>query len=298
MGAWGTGILQNDTTADLWVEFKELYNKGFSQREIRLHLETEYNPQSDIEHYAEIWTGIAYGQWMCGSVEDYTFKKLSDATNLKWQTLWADDKKLLKKRIEVISNFITKLQTPRPILLKRKRIVVRQSFFKKGDVIGIRINSNQCIAAIVTDHADFTNDGQNTIVFTDLFFQEQATLKDVLKANIFYLDIGNPNNYYRGFYKAIFSARNMVRQISKVFLIEKIDVKDFLWLGVGTPIGDWPKIGEVIEEQICFLKQNSSDRPINVTVSQFLKRNEKLEKILIDWDKKIFREKLNPPNAT
>lgn len=180
MGAWGTGILQNDTTADIWVEFKALYNKGLSQKDIRLQLETEYNPQNDLEYYAEIWTGISYGQWMCGGLEDYTFKKLSVATKLKWQTLWADDKKLLEKRLKAISNFIEKVQTPRPNPLKRKQIVVRQSFFKKGDVIGIQINSNQYIAAIVTDHQDFKNDGQNTIVFTDLLFEEQATLKDVL----------------------------------------------------------------------------------------------------------------------
>jgi N-acetylmuramoyl-L-alanine amidase len=54
MGAWGTGILQNDTTADIWVEFKELYNKGLSLKEIRLKLEKEYKPQSNTEYYGEI----------------------------------------------------------------------------------------------------------------------------------------------------------------------------------------------------------------------------------------------------
>ena len=98
MGTWGTGILQNDTTADIWTEFKELYNKGFSSKEIRLKLEKEYKPQKDTEYYGEIWTGIAYGQWMCGDVEDYTLKKLNDAIKLKWLTLWVDNKKLLEKK--------------------------------------------------------------------------------------------------------------------------------------------------------------------------------------------------------
>ncbi|MBP6432537.1 MAG: hypothetical protein KA319_12290 [Ferruginibacter sp.] len=113
MGAWGTGILQNDTTADIWVEFKELYNKGLSPKEIRLKLEKEYKPQNDIENYAEIWTGIAYGQWMCGEVEDYTFKKLNESTKIKWQVLWADDKKQFDKRVKAISDFIEKIHTPR-----------------------------------------------------------------------------------------------------------------------------------------------------------------------------------------
>lgn len=298
MGAWGTGILQNDTTADIWLEFKELYNKGLSSKEIRLKLEKQYKPQSDIEYYGEIWTGIAYGQWMCGDIEDYTYKKLNDATKLKWLTLWADDKKLLEKRIKAISDLIQKIRTPRPNPLKRKKVVIRQSFFKTGDIIGIKLNQDFYIAAIVTSHQDFENDGQNTIAFTDFLFKDQTTLKKVLNSNMLYLDIGGLNKYYRGFYKAIFSARNMAKQIDKAFIIDKIDTTEFLWLGVGIPIGDWTKIGNLVEEQLNFLKSNKSDRPINVTVNHFLKRDEKLEGILIEWDKKIFREKLKLQNGT
>jgi hypothetical protein len=238
MGAWGTGILQNDTTADIWVEFKELYNKGLSLKDIRLKLEKEYKPQTDKEYYGEIWTGIAYGQWMCGNLEDYTFKKLNDATKSKWLTVWAYDKKLLEKRIKAISDFIQKTKTPRPTPLKRKKVVIRHSFFKKGDVIGIKVNDKHFIAAIVTSHQDFENDGQNTIAFTDFLFKAPTTLNDVLNANMLYLDIGGSNKYYRGFFSAIFYARSMVRQINKAFTIDKIDDTEFLWLGIGTPIGD------------------------------------------------------------
>ena len=297
MGTWGAGILQNDTTADIWVEYKELYNKGLSNKDIRIKLEKEYKPQNDKEYYSEIWTGVAYGQWMCGDLEGYTLRKVNASTQLKWLTLWADDNKLFQKRIKALSEFIDKIQTPRSNPLKRKKIVVRHSFFKKGDVIGIKIDAKQFVAAIVTNHVDYENDGQNTIVFTDFFFAEKTTLKDVLDANIFYLDIGGSNNYYRGFYEAIFSARNMSKQISKAFLIGKIKAIEFLWLGVGTPFGNWTKIEQLIKEQLVFLKRKKSDRPINVSVKQFLKRNRKLESILIDWDKKIIREKLKPQNV-
>ncbi|HLO53617.1 MAG TPA: hypothetical protein VK169_04975 [Saprospiraceae bacterium] len=297
MGTWGPGIFQNDTNADIWVEFKELYNKGLSLKEIRYKLEKEYKPQSDIEYFGEIWTGIAYGQWMCGDVEDYTFKKLNDAIKLKRLTLWVDDKKLLEKRIKAISDFIQKIQTPRPNPLKRKKIVIRHSFFKKGDIIGIKLNPNYYIAAIVTDHQDFENDGENTIAFTDLLFKDQTTLNEVLNSNMLYLDIGGSYKYYRGFYKALFSARNMAKQIDKSIIIDKIDDTEFLLLSVGTPIGDWTKIENIVEEQFNFLKNNKTDRPLNITVKQFLKRDNKLESILTEWDKKIFREKLNQQNS-
>ena len=154
MGAWGTGILQNDTTAEIWVEFKELYNKGLSPKEIRLKLEKEYKPQSDIENYAEIWTAIAYGQWMCGEIEDYTFKKLKDATNPKWLTLWADDKKLLDKRIKAISDFNEKIKNPRQTILKRKKIIARPVVYKKGDIIALKVDANNFLTAIVVEDDD------------------------------------------------------------------------------------------------------------------------------------------------
>jgi len=97
MGAWGPGILHNDTTADIWVEYKELYNKGLSNKEIRIKLEKEYLPQNDEEYYSEIWTGIAYGQWMCGDLEEYTLKKVNASTQLKWLTLWLTIKTYFKR---------------------------------------------------------------------------------------------------------------------------------------------------------------------------------------------------------
>ena len=90
----------------------------------------------------------------------------------------------------------------------------------------------------------------------------------------------------------------MVKQIDKAFIIGKIETIEFLWLGIGIPIGDWTKIENLIEEQLNFLKKNKTERPTNVSVNQFLKRDNKLENILTEWDKKIFREKLKPQNAT
>lgn len=297
MGAWGTGILHNDTTVDIWTEFKELYNSGLSVKKIRQQLETEYQPEKDEENYSEIWTGIAYGQWMCGELEEYTLEKVKAATDEKWLSLWAEDKKLLQKRTKALSEFITKIQTPRPTPLKRKKIVIRQAFFQPGDVIGIEINPEQYVAAIVTKQKDYGNDGENTIVFTDCFFSKEITIDAVTKANIFYLDIGGANYYYRGYFEAIFSARNMAKKISLAHKIGVIEQDEYLWLGVGTPIGDWNKISELYNEQLAFQRNHKSDRPLNVSVQEFLKRDEKLEAQLIEWDKKIFREKLKPQNA-
>ncbi|MFC0776368.1 hypothetical protein [Terrimonas alba] len=300
MGAWGKGILQNDTTADIWVEFKELYNKGFTPKEIRLKLEKEYKPQSDTEYYGEIWTGIAYGQWMCGDVEDYTYKKLNDATKLKWLTLWADDKKLLEKRVKAISDFIQKIQTPKPNPLRRKKIVERPLIYKKGDIIALEIDDENSLTGIVVDTNDHPNYLENTIVLTDLVFTDRPTEKQILNTNVLYLDIGGEYRYHRGFFRAMFTTKNMARKAKQTTKIGEIKIKDCLSVGNGLKIGDWSKIAALYFEQIEFLKTNKSDKPFNVSVKELINPNQKLQDKLIHWDKKLFQEKLESrrQNAT
>jgi hypothetical protein len=296
MGAWGTGILQNDTTADIWVEFKELYNKGYSPKEIRLKLEKEYKPQSDTEYYGEIWTGIAYGQWMCNQIEDYTFKKLVEAPNVKWLSLWADDAKQLKKRIQALTDFIEKVQVPRPNSLKQKKIVDRPIIYKKGDIIAQKIDDVNFLTAIIVEANDHPNYLENTIVLIDLLFVEIPTLQQILNSNILYLDIGGNYNYHRGFYRASFTTKNMVKKAKYTIKIGEIKIKNYLGLGTGIGVGDWNKIDILYNEQVEFLKKNNTDKPFNVTVKDLLTPNEKIQEKLYDWSKKIFREKLKVTN--
>lgn len=300
MGAWGTGILQNDTTADIWVEFKELYNKGLSLNQIRVKLEEQYKPQSDKEYYGEIWTGIAYGQWMYGDVEDYTFKKLTDATKLKWLILWVDDKKLLEKRINAISDFILKIQTPRPSPLKRKKIVGQPIIYQKGDIIALKINEESSLTGIVIDTNDHPNYLENTIILTDLIFFETPSEKQILNSNVLYLDIGGKYGYHRGFFRALFTTKNMAKKAKETIKIGELKINDCLSVGNGLKIGDWSEIGNLYLEQMEFLKTNKSEKPFNVSVKDLINPNQKLQTELINWDKKLFQEKLESrrQNAT
>ncbi len=291
MGAWGTGIFQNDTTADIWLEFKELYNKGLSSKEIRLKLEQEYKPQG-TEYYAEIWTGIAYGQWMCGGIEDYTLQKLKEATYLKWQVLWADDKKILQKRIKAISDFIEKIATPRPVPLKRKKIIERPIIYQKGDIIALKIDEVNYLAGLVVKINDHPNYLENTIILTDLVFSDKPTDKQLLNASILYLDLGGDYHYHRGFFRALFSTKNMTKKARQTMKIGEISINNYLSTGAGIRIGDWNKIGSLYAEQLEFLKSNKSEKPFKVTVKDLLNPREQLQDKLIEWDKKLFRENL------
>lgn len=292
MGSWGPGILQNDTTADIWAEFKQLYNKDLSSKEIRLILEEEYNDQSYHEYYSEIWTGIAYGQWMCSDIETYTLKKLKQATQLKYLTLWAEDKKLLQKRIKAISDFIEKIQTPRPKPIVRKKEIERPLIYKKGDVIALKIDDSHYLAALVVDTDDNPNYSQNTIVLTDLIFAGKPTEKEILHANVLYLDNGGAYRYHRGFYWALFSTKNMARKAKQTIKISEISITEYLSISVGLRIGDWNNVSSLYFEQAEFLKKNKTSQPFTVTIKDLINPKKDLQDKLIQLDKKEFQEQL------
>ena len=64
MGSWGTGISSNDTFADIYGQFIDLYNEGLSVSEITKKLIVENQDAiNDAEEASNFWFAIANGQW-------------------------------------------------------------------------------------------------------------------------------------------------------------------------------------------------------------------------------------------
>lgn len=298
MGAWGPGILQNDTTGDIWAEFRDLYNAGMSVSEIRQQLEAHYQHESEEENYSEVWTGIAYGQWMAGELEEYTLSKVKASVEDKWLTAWDEEKSLLRKRKKALNQFISKIQSPCQKPINRKKIIIRQAFFQAGDVLSIEVSPDQHVAALVVDQRNFKNDGENRIVFTDCISVEPIMMEEALRANVFYLDIGGPSNYHRGYFWSSYSARNMARGIKLARKIGEVTQEEFLSVSNTVPLGDWNRIGELYKEQLAYLRESKSRRPVQVTVQDLLGCDSELELQLKLWGNHLFAEKMQQLNTT
>ncbi len=291
MGTWGSGIMQNDITADIWAEFQHYYNEGMSTQEIRELLEKEYHPETDPEYFGEIWTGIAHGQWMAGELENYTLSKVQEAVDASKLILYEDQTEL-RQRIRVLNSFIAKIQIPRPTPLKRKKITRRPAYFKKGDIIGIKVDEQYKLAGLVIEQDKNPIDGGNKIVLSDLIYQTKPSMKEILDAGVLYLDIGGKSNYYNGYFWAIFSARNMSRKIQDTEMLYETELDEYLSLGVGIPFGDWNLISDLYFEQEDFLSRNSSRKPYEVSIADLFRQDEELAKKLAEWDNFLFKEKL------
>ncbi|AXT53183.1 DUF4259 domain-containing protein [Aquimarina sp. BL5] len=300
MGAWGTGILQNDTTADIWAEYKHLYNLSHSVTEIRKKLENEYNPDNDEDEYADFWTGIAHSQWMCGELEPESILKVKECIETgKGLSLWKENEKDYKKRIKTLTEFIEKIQKPKEKPLKRKKITLCPAYFTKGDIVSIQLESKQFIFALAFEQENDEIDGGNRFVFSSLISDSLISVEEFLNSEIMYLDNGGDHNYHQGYFWSQFQARNMKRKIKRTKVIGKITFDDYLGFSNSVPFGDWNNISDLYSEQIKFQKSNNTRKPFKISIKDFIQgENKEFELKLLKHANELWREQLKKINAT
>ncbi len=144
MGTWGTGISSNDTYADVYDEFFELFDDGLSVKEITERLigfnqETINEPDSSND----FWFALAKAQWECKELHPAIFDKVrtiveTGADLEVWRRQDADEKSIGKRKV-VLEKFLAQLQTERPKAKSRKKKVIRQPVFEKGDCLAFRL---------------------------------------------------------------------------------------------------------------------------------------------------------------
>ncbi|MDO5577313.1 MAG: hypothetical protein Q4F84_09550 [Fibrobacter sp.] len=146
MGAWGTGLLQDDFVSDVKEEYKILlaYNVEPS---VACKKVKEYFSKDICEDDENLfWIAIAYVNWQYGiedeSVKAKTLEMLDDE---KYMEVWKEQgNKTYEKRKKVIEQFKNNLlyvkrprkKVPKPMLSLRSKTA-----YKEGDVIAYQIGS-------------------------------------------------------------------------------------------------------------------------------------------------------------
>ncbi len=146
MGAWGTGLLQDDFVSDVMEEYKILlaYNVEPS---VACKKVKEYFSKDICEDDENLfWIAIAYVNWQYGiedeSVKAKTLEMLDDE---KYMEVWKEQgNKTYEKRKKVIEQFKNNLlyvkrprkKVPKPMLSLRSKTA-----YKEGDVIAYQIGS-------------------------------------------------------------------------------------------------------------------------------------------------------------
>ena len=190
MGAWGTGISSNDTYADIYEQFFDLYNDGLSVSEITKRLIDENQETINIEEDApNFWFAIANAQWECKALEKEVLLKVEHIINSGediriWKELDASPTDL-KTREKVLNKFLSKLQTEKDKPRKRTKKKLYNSIFKKGDCLVYKMdNGNYGGAFVLTDEQE-TEVGTNYIAITTIDKSDKPSIEDFKVADVY-----------------------------------------------------------------------------------------------------------------
>jgi hypothetical protein len=183
MGSWGTAISSNDSYADIYDEFFELYNNGIEVSEVSERLlKNNQEIIKDPDDANNFWFAIAKAQWECKQLDPKVLDKvrqiIESGNDIEvWKRLDATDADL-KKRKAVLDKFLTDIQSERPKAKARRKKVIRQPVFSKGDCLTFSLKNGNYGGAVVLEAEYDTEYGYNLIATTRINSKTKPTIRD------------------------------------------------------------------------------------------------------------------------
>ena len=199
MGAWGTAISSNDTFADIYSEFFDLYNSGLDVAEISKKLiadnQETINDKDDCNNF---WFALAKAQWECKQLDKDIFDKVKKVVETGadlevWRQLDADEKDIKKRKV-VLDKFLADLQTEKPKAKPRKKKIIRQPIYEKGDCLTFKLSNGNYSGAVVLEAVKDTEYAYNLIASTRINQTSKPTKKDFENAEVLLLNYASWDN--------------------------------------------------------------------------------------------------------
>lgn len=196
MSAWAVSLSADDIYADIYYEFFELYNEGYSVKAISNKLVTEnkeiWNDPNDLNAGHTFWFALAKAQWECKQLEPAILARVSDIIANKknitaWRALGASENDL-KKRQVVLDKFMSLLCTerPKPRLRKKPKVIVHKPAYSKGDCLTFKFSNGHYGGALVLEAiTGLRNAGPyNLIAFLDIDLLHKPERGDFKRASV------------------------------------------------------------------------------------------------------------------
>lgn len=271
MGTWGTAIKSNDTSADTYAEFFDLYNEGKEPNEIKNTLISE-NPNGTND----FWFALALALWETKSLTNEIFDKVREIieseSDLKlWKELDASDLDI-KKRKTVLNNFLKKIESEKIKPKPRKRIVKKDPIFKKGSCLTFKLENGNFGGCIVLESDFETGFGYNLIVTTRINQVNKPTLSDFKNSNVLVVNFG----YWKNEPKLTWYLPNLFKkEFSELFEeVGRIPI-ELKYKPNGTEIrasysASWKNIIEPVNQQ--FLHEKTNGSTIFFSVNKLIKK--------------------------
>ena len=137
MGAWGTGLYQDDTTCDVKEEYLNLLKIGTEPEEAMEEMIINWEDCiEDVEEGPLFWFALAETQWRYGlldeKVKEIALQYIEEGIDLK---RWEEDQKLYTKRKTELEKLKEKLESEQPKGKKIPKMTFQRANWKIGDII-------------------------------------------------------------------------------------------------------------------------------------------------------------------
>lgn len=145
MGAWGTGLYQDDVAEDIKTDYINFLKEGKTNQEAYDKLiEDNQMIINDFEDGPVFWFALADTQWKLGRlmpyVKEQALKHLDEGTDLlKWEE-WGNP--FLKRRIKVLDELKNRLVSAMPAEKKVPLFKYYKCNWNIGDVYAYRLESD------------------------------------------------------------------------------------------------------------------------------------------------------------
>ena len=276
MGAWGTGISSNDSYADVYGEFFDLYNDGVEVGELSAKL-IKQNQETicDPDDANNFWFALAKAQWECGELDPDLFRRVSliieSGSDIDvWRRLDASERDI-QKRTKGLAAFLEKLRSANPRPRRRKKKAIKQPPFEKGTCLAFKLNNGNYGGAVVIEAVAMEGFGMNLVASTRLNQQNLPSVYDFLSAEVLLVNFVTYQDepminwkYNIGFRKD----KDLFVVIGKMDVFQTFDPQDY-----SAPYrygGHWSSIVEVASLQ--FESEKSKQKPRkNLRISKLTK---------------------------
>lgn len=145
MGAWGTGLYQDDIAEDIKTDYINFLKEGKTNQETYDKLIADNQITiNDFEDGPVFWFALADTQWKLGRlmpyVKEQALKHLDEGTDLlKWEE-WG--KPFLKRRIKVLDDLKNRLMSAMPAEKKVPLFKYYKCTWNIGDAYAYRLESD------------------------------------------------------------------------------------------------------------------------------------------------------------
>ncbi len=235
MGTWGTAIPSNDTYADVYGDFFDLYNKGIKVPDISKQIIAKNQEIiNDADDSNNFWFALAKAQWECKQLDKDLFNKVkkiidTGADLVVWRQLNPKEEDIQKRKL-ALDKFLSHISIEKSKAKPRKKKIIRQPIFEKGDCITFKFDNGNYGGAIVLEAINNTELGLNLIATTRINQQNKPSLEDFQKSNILVKSFGSWNDQadIRWCYARFFNKENIeLEKIGKIEVEIDYNAKDY-----------------------------------------------------------------------